>query len=108
MHATARQQQVLDCIRAHCQQCGFPPTIRELAAALGIRSPNGVVCHLQALQRRGLLERVPGSARALRLVAAQPAVSSVARAGVPASATAEPSPPMLRRGLQPCLVGDIP
>jgi repressor LexA len=57
----------LDCIRSYIECQGFPPTIREIGTALGIRSANGVACHLRALEIRGLLTRVPRSPRAIRL-----------------------------------------
>lgn len=45
---------------AHLLAHQRPPTFRELVAALGMRSTQGVSCHLAALVREGLLERVPG------------------------------------------------
>jgi SOS-response transcriptional repressor LexA len=54
-HATDRQKQVLGIIASKLTIDGYPPTFRELADALGIRSLNGVHEHLQALQRRGLV-----------------------------------------------------
>jgi SOS-response transcriptional repressor LexA len=43
---TARQAEVLDVIEAAIRQQGYPPTIREIGAKLGIRSPQGVSDHL--------------------------------------------------------------
>ena len=63
---TARQQKVLDYIRRHAQRTGAPPTVREIASALGFASTNAVACHVAALERHGLLERRPHSSRGLR------------------------------------------
>jgi repressor LexA len=54
---TERQQAVLQFIVRHIQQNQFPPTVREIGLALGIRSTNGVSDHLKALERKGYLER---------------------------------------------------
>lgn len=35
----------------------YSPTVREIAAAFGFKSPNGVTCHLVALERKGYLKR---------------------------------------------------
>jgi repressor LexA len=52
---TARQTQVLEFIRSHLKDRGYGPTIRDIGAALNITSPNGVVCHLKALRKKGFL-----------------------------------------------------
>ncbi|GIV01857.1 MAG: transcriptional repressor LexA [Armatimonadetes bacterium] len=54
---TSRQTQVLHVIRDHIEQHGFPPTLREIAQQLRIRSVRGVQNHLEALQKKGYLER---------------------------------------------------
>lgn len=64
---TARQQQVLtfisDCLERH----GYPPTLREVAAHLGVRGTLGVAKHLDALERKGWLRRSAGSSRGITL-----------------------------------------
>lgn len=52
---TARQQEVLDVIKAFRRAHGKSPTVREIAKLVGIGSPNGVVCHLLALAKKGLI-----------------------------------------------------
>lgn len=54
--ATERQLAILEFIRKGCR-AGRSPTIREIAKAFQINSPNGVVCHLNALVKKGLLRR---------------------------------------------------
>ncbi len=63
---TERQQQVLKYIRDSITQRGYPPTLREIGAHMGIRSTNGVNDHLRALERKGYLTREDMKSRALR------------------------------------------
>jgi repressor LexA len=64
-----RQRAMLDFIAAHVDQHGVSPTYRDIGAALGIKSTNGVSDHLKALERKGYIERIggPGSPRAIKL-----------------------------------------
>jgi len=64
---TSRQQQILDFIRDHVQESGMPPTRAEIARALGFKSANAAEDHLRALQRKGVLELVPGASRGIQL-----------------------------------------
>lgn len=63
---TERQQQVLKYIRDSITERGYPPTLREIGAHMGIRSTNGVNDHLRALERKGYLTREDMKSRALR------------------------------------------
>ena len=63
---TDRQQQVLRYIRQSISERGYPPTLREIGAHMGIRSTNGVNDHLRALERKGYLTREDMKSRALR------------------------------------------
>lgn len=64
---TARQQEILDLIRAEIQRTGFPPTRAEIAQALGFRSPNAAEDHLRALARKGAIVLTAGASRGIRL-----------------------------------------
>ena len=57
---------VLDFIRQSIADHGYPPTLREIGARMGIRSTNGVNDHLRALERKGYLTREDMKSRALR------------------------------------------
>src|SRR5580700_2380914 len=63
---TQRQQMVLDFIQQSIHDRGYPPTLREIGARMGIRSTNGVNDHLRALERKGYLTREDMKSRALR------------------------------------------
>ena len=64
---TARQQEILNLIKNHIADTGFPPTRAEIAASLGFRSANAAEEHLKALQRKGVLELTSGASRGIRL-----------------------------------------
>jgi SOS-response transcriptional repressor LexA len=53
---TAKQQLILDFITRGTAR-GIAPTIREIGQQFGIRSPNGVMCHVKALMRKGAIVR---------------------------------------------------
>ena len=57
-HPTAKQLAIYNYIRKHIENKGFPPAIRDICNAFSISSPNGVMCHLKALQKKGYIERV--------------------------------------------------
>ena len=67
MNLTARQQEVLDLIRDHIQETGYPPTRADIARELGFRSANAAEEHLKALARKGAIEMIPGASRGIRL-----------------------------------------
>ena len=52
---TPRQSQVLELIRQHIDNTGYPPTRADIAAELGFRSPNAAEEHLKALARKGAI-----------------------------------------------------
>src|SRR6478672_5626290 len=64
---TARQSQVLDLIRRHILDTGYPPTRAEIAQELGFKSPNAAEEHLKALARKGAIEMTPGASRGIRI-----------------------------------------
>ena len=64
---TARQQQILDWIRAHIETAGMPPTRAEIATGLGFSTASSAEDHLQALAKKGAIELRPGTSRGLRL-----------------------------------------
>ena len=53
---TRQQEKVLSAIRRYWQRHGKPPSIRELMPAVRTTSPNGIVCHLKALAKKGFIE----------------------------------------------------
>ena len=66
-NVTKRQQAVYKFIREKIRGRGYGPTVREIGSHFGISSPNGVVCHLKALEKKGLIIREPNMSRAIQL-----------------------------------------
>jgi repressor LexA len=64
---TARQREILDFVRESID-CGYPPTLREIAYAFNITSTNGVSDHLKALEKKGWIRREKFISRGLRVM----------------------------------------
>jgi len=66
---TTRQRDVYYFIRDKIRNRGYGPTVREIGVKFDISSPNGVMCHLKALEKKGLITREPNMSRAIQLSA---------------------------------------
>jgi len=64
---TPRQKQILEMIQEFIADTGMPPTRAEIARQLGFKSANAAEEHLRALQRKGVLELLPGASRGIQL-----------------------------------------
>ncbi len=64
---TPRQRQVLDVIVEHQNERGYPPSVREIGQAIGLRSPATVKAHLDNLRDAGYIIRDPAKPRAIRV-----------------------------------------
>jgi repressor LexA len=64
---TKRQKAVYEFVRDKIQNRGYGPTVREIGEQFDISSPNGVMCHLRALEKKGLITREPNMSRAIQL-----------------------------------------
>ena len=64
---TKRQAEIYEFLKAGTRPAS--PTVREICAHFGFKSPNGAVCHLVALERKGLIRRHPGKARSVEVLA---------------------------------------
>jgi len=62
---TDRQAKIFDFIKDRVESRGYGPTVREIGEHFKISSPNGVMCHLRALEKKGLLNRVRKHDRAI-------------------------------------------
>ncbi len=62
------QQRILDFIKSEIQTKGYPPSVREIANAVGLKSTSTVHGHLQRLEKRGLLHRDAMKPRAMEVV----------------------------------------
>lgn len=61
------QQRILDFIKSEIQTKGYPPSVREIAQAVGLKSTSTVHGHLQRLEKRGLLHRAAMKPRAMEV-----------------------------------------
>lgn len=64
---TPRQRQILDLIQSFINEFGMPPTRAEIARELGFKSANAAEEHLRALQKKGVLDLLPGASRGIQL-----------------------------------------
>jgi len=65
---TPQQQRVLDYISREIEERGYPPSVREICAALGFRSSSTAHRYLAALEEKGYLERAADRPRAMRIL----------------------------------------
>ncbi|MBR6954929.1 MAG: transcriptional repressor LexA [Clostridia bacterium] len=61
------QQRILEYIRSEIQTKGYPPSVREIANAVGLKSTSTVHGHLRRLEKKGLLHRDAMKPRAMEL-----------------------------------------
>jgi repressor LexA len=64
---TERQEQIAAFLHAELRKRGVMPTQREIAERFGFASLNSVRSHLRLMEKKGILSRLPGKARGLRL-----------------------------------------
>jgi len=64
---TPRQKEILELIQSFIDEYGMPPTRADIAKALGFKSANAAEEHLRALQKKGVLELIPGASRGIQL-----------------------------------------
>lgn len=67
---TPKRRQILDFITSTTQERGYPPTVREIGAAVGLRSSSSVHYHLRALEEEGFIvrDKGPGTAALTRAI----------------------------------------
>ena len=80
---TIEQERVLSFIEKSRKETGFPPTVREIAEALGYRSPNNVRQHLRLIEQKGFIRLLPGKARGIEVTASVPEKIELEAVGVP-------------------------
>lgn len=65
---TSREQSILDFIRKKIEDSNFPPTVREICQAVGLKSTSTVHGYLTRLEELGVIKRSPSSSRAIELI----------------------------------------
>ena len=94
---TKRQQQIYDFIKEYQQETGYPPSVREMASAVGLSSPSTVHAHLSALEARGLLKRDATKPRALELFNEDGSSVSISKSDEPTAPRGTVSLPLVGR-----------
>lgn len=79
---TDKQQRIYNYIRKHIEGKGFPPAIRDICDEFSISSPNGVMCHLKALEKKGYIQRVTKNKNKQRAQARGITIPGVSAGGV--------------------------
>ena len=67
---TPKQQKIYDFIQSFTAEHGYPPSVREIGAAMGLKSPSTVHFHLKGLEEAGMIIKAEGKTRAITLPAA--------------------------------------
>lgn len=65
---TKRQEEILNLIKFHLSNLGFPPTRADIAKSLGFKSPNAAEQHLRALEKKGFVKILSGASRGIVLI----------------------------------------
>jgi repressor LexA len=74
---TERQRQVLDFIKEQVREKGYPPSVREIGDAVGLRSSSTVHGHLKRLESKGYIRRDPTKPRAIEILDDEMAESQI-------------------------------
>jgi repressor LexA len=88
-HDAERKRRILEFVAATLREHGYPPSVREIAEAVGLASTSAVHHHLRVLEREGYLERGASQSRALRLTPTAAIMLGLASELVPQSIAAE-------------------
>ena len=64
---TKRQEEILNLIKNHILDLGFPPTRADIAKSLGFKSPNAAEQHLRAIEKKGFIKILSGASRGIVL-----------------------------------------
>ena len=63
-----KQQEILDYIKDQILKRGFPPSVRDICAAVGLRSTSTVHSHLESLEKAGYIRRDPAKPRTIEIL----------------------------------------
>ncbi len=64
---TRKQQEIYDYILSFTNEHGYPPSVREIGAAVGLKSPSTVHFHMKGLEEAGVIVKAEGKTRAISL-----------------------------------------
>ena len=64
---TKRQEEIMNLIKTHILELGFPPTRADISRSLGFKSPNAAEQHLRAIEKKGYIKILSGASRGIVL-----------------------------------------
>ena len=74
---TSRQKEILDLIKDHLKEKGFPPTRADISRTLGFKSHNAAEQHLRAIEKKGFISILSGASRGIVLKEEEPGIPIV-------------------------------
>lgn len=91
-----KQQQILDYLKKEVHEKGYPPSVREICDATGLKSTSTVHGHLERLEKKGYIRRDATKPRAIEILDDEPVyVSDQKTASVPIVGTITAGTPIL-------------
>src|SRR5690554_5955874 len=63
-----KQSEILEFIKEHLLEKGYPPSVREMCSAVNLKSTSSVHSHLETLEKNGYIKRDPSKPRAIEIV----------------------------------------
>ncbi|MCR4655450.1 MAG: transcriptional repressor LexA [Lachnospiraceae bacterium] len=92
---TQKQREVLDYIKEEILKRGYPPAVREICEAVGLKSTSSVHAHLESLERMGYIRRDSSKTRAIEIVDDSFNVARQEMASIPIVGTVAAGQPIL-------------
>ena len=92
---TAKQKKIYAFIKQFTDQHGYPPSVREIGAAVGLKSPSTVHFHLKGLEEAGMIVKAEGKTRAITLVQESVPAEAPAKAQIPVVGNVAAGTPIL-------------
>lgn len=65
---TAKQQEILEYIKSQILNKGYPPSVRDICAAVNLKSTSSVHAHLETLEKNGYIRRDPSKSRTIEII----------------------------------------
>ena len=65
---SAKQKEVLEYVKDQILKKGFPPSVREIGEAVGLKSTSSVHAHLESLEKKGYIKRDPSKSRTIEIL----------------------------------------
>ena len=94
-HVSKKQKEVLEYIKKEILRRGFPPAVREICQAVGLKSTSSVHAHLESLEKAGYIRRDPSKPRAIEILDEEFSMTRREMVNVPLVGTVRAGEPIL-------------